>query len=109
MKTDTVFKRAFNDALDLFATFGIGESLPSESVMSARLGVSRTTVRKVPAHLVESGIVGGSGWHRVVRAVPAVARFPETETVPTATQVEARFMEWMLRDDARPGTAINDL
>jgi DNA-binding GntR family transcriptional regulator len=36
-------------------------------------------------------------------------RFPELETVPTAAQVEKRFMEWMLRDNARPGTSINEL
>jgi DNA-binding GntR family transcriptional regulator len=36
-------------------------------------------------------------------------RFPEAETVPMAAQVETRFMEWMLRDNARPGTAINEL
>ena len=49
MKTDTVFKRAFNDALDLVAALAVGESLPSENALSARLGVSRTTVRKVLA------------------------------------------------------------
>ena len=36
-------------------------------------------------------------------------RFPEAETVPTSEQVEQHFMEWMLRDDAQPGTAINEL
>jgi DNA-binding GntR family transcriptional regulator len=36
-------------------------------------------------------------------------RFPDSETIPTAAQVEKRFMEWMLRDNARPGTAINEL
>ena len=51
MKTDTVFKRAFNDALDLVAGLEVGESLPSENALSARLGVSRTTVRKVLASL----------------------------------------------------------
>jgi DNA-binding GntR family transcriptional regulator len=45
----------------------------------------------------------------VVRSAPDVQRFPEAETVPMADHVEARFMEWMLRDDARPGTAINEL
>ncbi|HMQ92854.1 MAG TPA: GntR family transcriptional regulator [Amaricoccus sp.] len=109
MKSDTVFKRAFNDALDVVAALGVGESLPSESVMSARLGVSRTTVRKVLARLAAGGIVAGSGRHKVVRAVPDVPRFPKAETVPMAAQVEARFMEWMLRDDARPGTVINEL
>ena len=51
MKTDTVFKRAFNDALKLVASLELGQALPSESALSARLGVSRTTVRKVLAAL----------------------------------------------------------
>src|SRR4029077_7646572 len=36
-------------------------------------------------------------------------RFPEAETVSMSAQVEKRFMEWMLRDDTRPGTSINEL
>ena len=42
MKTDTVFKRAFNDALDVISKLAAGEPLPSETTLSARLGVSRT-------------------------------------------------------------------
>jgi DNA-binding GntR family transcriptional regulator len=110
MKTDTVFKRAFNDALDLIARLGDGEQLPSENILSARLEVSRTTVRKVVVQLVARGIVNGSGRQRVVRsASDPNQRFPEAETVPMAAQVEKRFMEWMLRDNARPGIAINEL
>ena len=52
MKTDTVFKRAFNDALDLVGGLEVGASLPSEHALSARLAVSRTTVRKVLASLI---------------------------------------------------------
>jgi len=110
MKTDAVFKRAFNDALDLVTQLDDGTQLPSENALSARLGVSRTTVRKVLSTLVERGIVGGSGRQRVIRSSEqATDRFPEAETVPMAAQVEKRFMEWMLRDNARPGTAINEL
>mgnify|MGYP001353849315 CR=1 FL=1 len=110
MKTDTVFKRAFNDALDLVARLSEGESLPSENALSAQLSVSRTTVRKVIAALEAGGIVTGDGRHRNVGAPgQAMIRFPLSETVPTAAQVEERFMEWMLRDNARPGTAINEL
>lgn len=68
MKTDTVFKRAFNDALDLVADLADGEQLPSENRLSARLGVSRTTVRKVIATLAGRGIIDGGGRHRVVRS-----------------------------------------
>jgi DNA-binding FadR family transcriptional regulator len=45
MKTDTLFKRAFNDAVELISKLGDGEPLPSESALSSTLGVSRTTVR----------------------------------------------------------------
>lgn len=110
MKTDTVFKRAFNDSLDLVAALGDGDQLPSENTLSRQLGVSRTTVRKILSTLAHRGIVGGSGRHRIVRSARgAMQRFPEAETVSMAAQVEERFMEWMLRDNARPGTAINEL
>ena len=55
MKTDTVFKRAFNDALDLVSRLSEGEQLPSENTLSVQLGVSRTTVRKVIASLEAGG------------------------------------------------------
>lgn len=110
MKTDTVFKRAFNDALDLVSQLSDGEQLPSENTLSARLGVSRTTVRKVIASMKARGIVTGSGRERnVCLSSEEIRRFPQAETVTTAAQVEDRFMEWMLRDNARPGTAINEL
>jgi DNA-binding GntR family transcriptional regulator len=110
VKTDTVFKRAFNDAIDLVSRMDEGEALPSENALSARLGVSRTTVRKVIGSLKAGGIVSGSGRERSVHpSSDAIHRFPQAETVPMAAQVEERFMEWLLRDNARPGTAINEL
>jgi DNA-binding GntR family transcriptional regulator len=110
MKTDTVFKRAFNDALNLVSGLADGEPLPSENTLSARLGVSRTTVRKVIFTLGEHGVVTGNGRERMVHSTrEATRRFPDAETVSTSAQVEKRFMEWMLRDNARPGTSINEL
>jgi len=110
MKTDTVFKRAYNDALDLVSQLQVGEALPSENALGSRLGVSRTTARKVLSTMAARGVVSVGARQRVVRPVGSAAeRFPEAETVPAAAQVEKRFMEWMLRDNARPGTAINEL
>lgn len=112
MKPDTVFKRAFNETLELVAVLGDGGTFPSENTLKARLNVSRTTVRKVLTTLAGRGVVGGSGAHRVVRSARRAAklkRFPAGETEPLSAQVEKRFMEWMLRDNARPGTAINEL
>ncbi|HSM39692.1 MAG TPA: GntR family transcriptional regulator, partial [Afifellaceae bacterium] len=67
MKTDTVFKRAFNEALDLFAELDEGAPLPSENSLSSKLGVSRTTVRKIISMLTEGGVVAGSGRQRFFR------------------------------------------
>ena len=110
MKTDTVFKRAFNDALDLFDRIGDGGELPSENELSLELGTSRTTVRKVVFALAEQGVVRGSGRVRtVVSSNKLPNRFPVAQTVSVSDQVEKRFMEWMLVENTRPGTMINEL
>ena len=110
MKTDTVFKKAFNDALDLVSKLKHCEPLPSENVLGARLGVSRTTVRKVLSKFSEAGLIAGSGAQRTVRLTPPkMQRFPDAETIPTANQVERLFMEWTLRDNMSPGSLINEL
>jgi DNA-binding GntR family transcriptional regulator len=109
MKTDAVYKRAFNEALDLISNLGDGDALPSENRLSAQLRVSRTTVRKIVAALDARGILSGTGRERFVNTTSAIERFPEAETVPLSEQVEKRFMEWMLRDNTLPGTSINEL
>ncbi|RUT28808.1 GntR family transcriptional regulator [Arsenicitalea aurantiaca] len=110
MKTDTVYKRAFNQALELVARSGAGAPLPSETALAERFAVSRTTVRKVLEGLTARGLVSGAGRRRIVTATPEHAdAFPDAETVPTADQVEQRFMEWMLRGDLKPGAHINAL
>jgi DNA-binding GntR family transcriptional regulator len=110
LKTDTVYKQTFNATLDLLATMKRGSVLPSENDLSDQLGVSRTTVRKVLAWLTAHGHLRTDGRARVLAtAVPKSARFPKTETESTSDQVEKRFMEWMLRGDAKPGSTINEL
>lgn len=58
MKTDTVYKLAFNKMLDLMAEAGTGVVLPSESELGKRRNISRTTVCKVLQQMSERGIVG---------------------------------------------------
>lgn len=110
MKTDTVYKRAFNQMLELVSSTPAGAAVPSENDLSARMAVSRTTVRKVLRQLEARRIVGSHGAAKVVLRGPTdLDPFPDAETVSTAAQVETRFMEWMLRGDLKPGTAINAL
>ncbi len=110
MKTDTVFKRAFNDALELMSKMHEGDPVPSENTLALALGVSRTTVRKVIAALREEGTIAGTGNERVARVTGhRAARFPDDETVSASIHVERQFMDWMLRGNTLPGTTINEL
>ena len=110
MKTDTVYKQAFNAILPLIAQWGMGAPVPSENELSAKLGVSRTTVRKVLARLSEGGYLRSTDAGRVVTNVPHLdISFPEAETLSASDQVERQFLEWMLRGDAQPGSQINEL
>jgi DNA-binding GntR family transcriptional regulator len=110
MKSDAVFKRTFNDVLRLLVRLAPGGALPSESALASRLRVSRTTVRKVFAALAAHGSVGGGGRQRFVIADAQLPRpFPEAETESTSAQLEKRFMEWILRDDTRPGAMISEV
>jgi DNA-binding GntR family transcriptional regulator len=110
MKTDTVYKQAFNDMLDLLGGVGLGGALPSENDLAARLGVSRTTVRKVMVQLVDRDLITPDGRQRLLIAeIPTGAHFPAIQTVSASAQVEKRFMEWMLRGDTQPGSQINEL
>lgn len=110
MKTDALFKRAFNDAIIVVGRLEDGGALPTENALAAELGVSRTTVRKVLSALEDQGVIQGTARNRTVRVRGRVATpFPDSETVPVSEQVERYFMEWMLRDNARPGEVINEL
>ncbi|MCB1355065.1 MAG: GntR family transcriptional regulator [Maritimibacter sp.] len=110
MKADTIYKRVNNAFLDLLDTMDEGDKLPSENMLSKRMGVSRTTIRKVIGALAQQGVIEGEGRNRVV-AKPdrPLKRFPAAETVAMSDQIEAMFMKWMLTDDARPGRVINEL
>ena len=110
MKTDATFKRAFNDAAELIGHLEPGAPLPSEYELSALLKVSRTTVRKVIDTLRTERLITGSGRDRKRSSsqVPAT-KFPVAETLSISAQVETQFMQWMMRDNARPGSAINEL
>jgi DNA-binding GntR family transcriptional regulator len=109
LKTDAVFKRAFNDALGVLAKVRPGGPLPSESALAARLKVSRTTVRKVLSLLADRRYIDGQGRQRFVTAGAELPEpFPVAETEPTSVQLEKRFMDWMLRADTRPGASISE-
>lgn len=110
MKSDTVFKRAYNDALDLLQRYPPGTALPSEVQLCLSLDVSRTTVRKVLQAMAAAGLITDQkSKRRSTRAGPLPVRFPEVETIPQVKRFEEEFLAWILRDNARPGTHLNEL
>lgn len=110
MRSETVFKLAFNRALEVIGAADVRSLMPSENVLKLELNASRTTVRKVLAELQKRRILAGSsGEWRIARKPRRADYFPEIETVATSTQVESKFMEWILRGDRRAGEVINGL
>lgn len=108
MKTNTVFKRAFNGCLSLLAAQPLGEWHVSESELSERLDVSRTTVRAVLAELSVRGIIRDGASSRVLARRPRrVDHFPEAQTEAVSSLVERKFMRWVLQGDCRPGQTVN--
>src|SRR4051794_17972100 len=101
MKNDSVFKRTFNGMLDSLCKEGqAGAALPTENELARQYRVSRTTIRKALAILVEKGLVRRNGPELVAHQRPtAVDYFARADTVPTSDRVEKKFMEWMLRGD----------
>lgn len=110
MRTDTVYKKAFNRTATMLRDGQLVGGLPSENELRRLIGVSRTTVRKVLQELVRRELVTvRDGIRTVGREVDGNDCYPDAETTPRAKHVEQQFMEWMLRGDTRPGTSINEL
>jgi len=110
MKSETVFKKAFNDLLDHIATPHGGQRLDSESQLAGQFKISRTTVRKVLAELDRRHLISRDNGHlRVARRPTGDDYFPLADTVATVDRIEEQFMEWMLRGDHKPNEQINGL
>jgi DNA-binding GntR family transcriptional regulator len=110
MKTNVVFKRAYNDSLARLEEHAIGAEIGSEPAWAKALGVSRTTVRAVFRTLATAGLIGAEGRRKVlIRSPKPTERYPEGETRPVRLIVEKRFMQWVLNGDLKPGQQINGL
>ncbi|MCX8998313.1 GntR family transcriptional regulator [Rhizobiaceae bacterium BDR2-2] len=110
MKTNVVYRRAYNRCLDLLATHAPGGGLPSEPAFSALLGVSRTTVRAVLAELASRGIAGVDGREKRLLRRPLRGDYLDAAALePMADMLERKFMAWMVGPDCHAGQVINGL
>ncbi|MFN4154046.1 MAG: FCD domain-containing protein [Paracoccaceae bacterium] len=107
-RTDTRFRQSHNAMLDMLSGLPVGAGLESEVQLAAALGVSRTVVRAVVQKLGADGILQGTGRNKRLQRVPkAKDRLPLREDYIGRDELEARFLDWVLRFDVPAGTALN--
>lgn len=110
MKTDTLFKRSYNDALDLLQKVQPGENLPSETKLCLALDVSRSTVRKVLRALAEAELISDpTDKRRLAKSPDGTIRFQDSEIISQSQRFEQEFMSFILRGNTRPGIVLNEL
>jgi DNA-binding GntR family transcriptional regulator len=107
MKTNTVYKRAYNRCLALLASRAPGDALGSENQLAQALNVSRTTVRAVLEALLAAGLAGVDARGKILARLPEHADyFPGIETESVGAALEKKFMAWVLQGDCRPGQVV---
>jgi DNA-binding GntR family transcriptional regulator len=110
MKSNAVFKRAFNRGLARLCDYAIASEIGSEPSWSQALAVSRTTIRAIFSALAAGGLIAYDGRRKTLLRHPVAADFyPEVETEQVSAIVEKQFMQWMLHGDCKPGQQINAL
>jgi len=107
-RTDERFREAHNRLLGLCEGLSPGDPLPSELVLAERLDVSRTVVRVVLQRLSAVGIIVWDGRHKALLRAPLPSDRLAAQPGPiSAEELERQFLDWVLRFDVAPGTALN--
>ena len=104
-----LFRMQVNRLLDRLDGMETGSVLGSEERLATELGASRTTIRAVLAHLVETGILSWDGRRKLLLRQPGPGdRFDSAETRPRQALIEEPFLEWVLHGDLPPGTTFSE-
>jgi DNA-binding GntR family transcriptional regulator len=107
-RTDTRFRAAYNQMLDLLAALPNHGTLPPETQLSESLRVSRTVVRAALQRLEEAGIITIAGRIKTLNRPPEPKdRLPERDDYITLGELEGRFLDWVLRFDVPADTPLN--
>lgn len=107
-RTDERFREAFNEALHLCEAMTPGDRLPSENDLATRLDVSRTVVRAILDKFQDTKIITWEGREKRLLRSPRKDDWLEVqEGQLDEQQLERQFLDWILRFDVPPGTALN--
>ncbi|WP_245419654.1 GntR family transcriptional regulator [Phyllobacterium salinisoli] len=85
-----------------------GDQLPSENDLATRLDVSRTVVRAILEKFKDKKIIAWVGREKRLLRTPEEKDWLEIqEGQLDEQQLERQFLDWILRFDVAPGTALN--
>ncbi len=103
--------RTYNEALGLVAETWRRAVMPSrEHARAPGSPSAASTVRKILRVMAERDVIRSEGAALVSSSSGGDGALSRGRNgVRPAAHVERLFMEWMLRDDARPGTAIHEV
>ncbi|WP_380054384.1 FCD domain-containing protein [Falsihalocynthiibacter sp. SS001] len=108
-RTNSVYKKSYNRALDYLATMNEDSLLPPETELADKLNTSRTTIRAVLEHLDESKIIHWEGRKKTILRAPEKSDYYATdETRSASAKVESLFMDYILGSDRAPGTILRE-
>ena len=108
-RSNSVYKVIHNRSLDLVQSRGLGEDLPPETELAARLDASRTTVRAVLNQLNKTGVIRWNGRSKTIIRLPGPPDyFAEEETLSATERVETAFMDYILSGDLAPGAILRE-
>ncbi len=107
-RSDERFRSAFNGLLDICNSLEPGDSLTSEVALAGKLNVSRTVIRNVLQSLHQQGIINWDGRKKTLQRKPHKnERMKIKEEAPSFDELEARFLDWILRFDVPQNTVLN--
>jgi DNA-binding GntR family transcriptional regulator len=110
MKSNALYKRAYNNCLERFADHAIGQDIGSENELACALGVSRTTVRAILHALRTAGLITPQAPAKTITRLPVPEDyFPLPPPAPLIVPVEEGIMGWILRGDYTPGDALRSM
>jgi len=107
-RTDERFRTAYNALLDICSNLARTDKLPSELSLADRLDVSRTVVRSALQRLDGEGIIDWNGRDKTLLRKPRKSDRLDVRTEQVSEdELESQFLDWILRFDVPPGTALN--
>ncbi|PWJ13861.1 GntR family transcriptional regulator [Jannaschia seohaensis] len=103
-RSQRTFRLKYNEALDFLAAGGRVESI---SGFARKLAVSRTTARSLIQQLRKRGLLD-SDQGPLQRPVHQSDYYPRSQVLETTEILRSAFMNWIIREQLRPGHYVDE-